>query len=285
MINIVKIIFMATSLTMIAAPTYAKNNLKHAASDVNFTYADFADLVTEAPMVVDLQIRKIRKLPKTQSMGVAENIQRVLAEADVNSLLRGPSGIAAKQKFLIDLQKNAQGKMPKLKKMRFFAFASPVNGRNDMLQLIRPDALVKYSESSNIMVRRILPEAVRIDAPQKITGVSSAFHSPGNILSEGETQIFLTTENRQPFGLSIINRNDTGREWSVSTSEVISDSVPAPKRNTLLWYRLACGLPKTLPQSTLNGANAENTAKAEADFQYIRGQLGQCDRTRPSAGN
>jgi len=278
--NMVNQMLIASALTIISAPAYAQNNADYAVSGVNFTYADIADLVTSAPMAIDLRIRKIRKLPETQTIGVPQNIQRVLAEADVTSLLRGPSGIGARQKFLLDLPKNERGKIPKLKKKRFFAFAAPVAGRNDVMQLIRPDALVEYSAGTNDLVRRVLAEAVRIDAPQKITGVSSAFHSPGNIVGEGETQIFLNTENGQPFGLSIESRSGQSRQWTVSTSEVISDAVPAPRRETLLWYRLACGLPAALPRSAIETDDTSNAMKAADDYRYIRTQLGQCSRTR-----
>lgn len=276
-----KMLCLAAISALSATPLAAQTAQNHAVSNVNFTYADIADLVTEAPIVVDLQIRRIRKLPATQTAGVPANIARVLIEADVVTLLRGPGGVAAQQRFLVDLPKDARGKVPDLKKQRLFAFASPVAGRTDMLQLIRPDALVEYSAQTNAAVRNIVEETVKPGAPAKITGVSSAFHSPGTILGEGETQIFLTTATGDPFGISVVSRGDTGRSWTVSTSEVISDAVPAPRRGTLLWYRLACGLPKQMPAGVTSSDDSVNAARAMADYRFVRAELGQCSRTRP----
>ncbi len=244
-------------------------------------YADIADLVTVSPMIVDLQIRKIRKLPDSQSVGVPINIQRAVIEADVLSLLRGQQRVAARVKFLLDIPRDARGRIPKLKKRRYFAMARGVPGRSDMIQLVRPDAMIAFSQTNNDMVRAITREAVQIDAPQAITGISSAFHSPGSILGEGETQVFLTTENGQPFGLSIVSRVDEEKKWTVSTSEVISEAAPAPRRNTLLWYRLACGLPKQLSPEQVGSGEGAHAAKAQADYQFVIDALGPCGRTRP----
>jgi len=279
-----KTLFCAAIIAAAAVPLAAQTSLNNAVSNVNTTYADIADLVTEAPIAVDLQIRKVRKLPASQSFGVPENIARVLVEADVVTLLRGPGGVAARQRFLVDLPKDARGKIPNLKKQRFFAFASPVAGRSDMLQLIRPDALLPYNAQTNGTVRSIVEEVVKPAAPAKITGVSSAFYSPGTILGEGETQIFLTTATGDPFGISVVSRGDIQRSWTVSTSEVISDAVPAPQRGTLLWYRLACGLPRQMPADVTGPADSGNAARVVADYSFVRAQLGQCNRTRPLPG-
>lgn len=276
-----KVSLLGLLLAAAANPLHAQVNNIPTVSKVNFTYADIADLVTIAPMAIDLKVRKIRKLPDTQTVGVPDNIQRVLAEADVITLLRGPRGIAARQRFLIDLPKDTRGKVPNIKKQRFFVFARPVAGRTDMIQLARPDALVEYSAETNQVVRDIIREAVQKNAPAKITGVSSAFHSPSSIIGEGETQIFLNTETDAPFGISVTTRGDTGRSWTVSTSEVISDAVPAPRRATLLWYRLACGLPVRMPADVTSSSDSVNAAKAMADYRFVRQQLGQCSRTRP----
>lgn len=272
---------LALLLAAAASPLHAQVDNSLAVSKVNFTYADIADLVTIAPMAIDLKIRKIRKLPDTQTLGVPENLQRVLAEADVITLLRGPGGIAARQRFLVDLPKDARGKIPNIKKQRFFAFARPVAGRTDMIQLARPDALVEYGAETNRVVRDIVREAVRENAPAKITGVSSAFHSPSAIIGEGETQIFLNTDTGAPFGISVTSRGDAQRSWTVSISEVISDAMPAPRRATLLWYRLACGLPAQMPANITSSSDSANAAKAMADYRFVRQQLGQCSRTRP----
>ncbi len=243
-------------------------------------YADMADLVTTAPMIIDLQIRKVKRVPDSQSSGVQPGYQRTLVSANVLSLVSGRSGVAAQIQFLIDLPPDAKGKYPKLKKQRLFIFAKPVQDRKDMVQLIRPDALAYYSDANNALVRSIATEAVKLNAPERIIAISSAFHNASTILGEGETQIFLTTDKRQPFGLTVESRAGQ-RQWAVSTSEILSETEPAPQRNSLLWFRMACGLPAELPAARVGSENPQDIKAAQADYRYVRQQLGACGRTRP----
>ena len=243
-------------------------------------YADIADLVSAAPTIIDLQIRKIRKLPESQTIGVPPSVQRAVVEADVVSLLRGTNAVAGKVRFLLDIPKDARGRIPKLKKRRFFAMGRGVNGRSDMIQLVRPDALVEFSQANNETVRAIASEMARTNAPAAIKGIASAFHNAGTILGEGETQIFLDTVGGQPFGLSIASQPGGNKQWSVSTSEVITQTQPAPQRNTLLWYRLACGLPKQLSPGLVGSGDGAHAARAQADFAFVIRSLGPCGRTR-----
>ena len=96
------------------------------------SYADIADLVVNSPLILDAQIRKVTKLPETQAVGVPANIQRVVIDADVNSLIRGSDGFAAKARFLLDVPKDAKGKIPKLQKRRYFLLGSKVGQPGDV---------------------------------------------------------------------------------------------------------------------------------------------------------
>jgi hypothetical protein len=254
----------------------------------NAAYSDVADLVTIAPMIVDAKIRKITKFPPEQATGVPANLQRALVEADVIALIRGSSGVAASIRFTLDIPKDSRGKIPNLKKQRFFFLGSAVADRPGTLRLARPDALITYSPANDALLRTITREAVTLDAPQKITGITSAFHSAGTVIGEGETQVFLRTENGQPFSLSISSRSGQPKKWSVSTSELIEEGASTPKKFTLLWYRLACGLPRQLPPELVqSGAQeagrevgGEGAARAQADYSYIVSALGPCGRQR-----
>jgi hypothetical protein len=246
----------------------------------NGAYADIADLVTIAPMIVDAKIIQAGKVPAEQAIGVPANLQRMVITADVLALIRGQQGVASQVKFLLDVPKDAKGKVPKLKKMRFYIMGSNVAGRPGEIRLVRPGALVAYSPANDAMVRTITQEAVQIDAPQKVTGIASAFHSPGTIVGDGETQIFLTTEKNQPMALSITSKAGQPKIWSASTSEVIGESAVAPKRFTLLWYRLACGLPRDLAPELVETADSASAASAQADYKFVVEQLGPCGRAR-----
>ncbi|WP_295441610.1 hypothetical protein [Sphingorhabdus sp. EL138] len=244
------------------------------------SYADIADLVVISPLIVDVTVRNVRKLSAEQSVGVPASLERNLVEAEVMALIRGEGGITPRVRFLLDVPKNAKGKIPKLQKQRIYLFGRQVTGRPGEIQLARPNALALFSITNDALVRAITKEAVQVDAPRRITSVSSAFHSAGTILGEGETQIFLKTDNDQPLSLTILSRPGQQRQWAVSTAEVIDASATAPQRFTLLWYRLACGLPRALPSDRVEGASNANTARAQADYKFVIDSLGPCGRKR-----
>lgn len=247
-------------------------------------YADIADLVVISPLILDAQIRKVTKLPETQTLGVPANIQRVVIDADVTSLIRGADGFAASARFLLDIPRDAKGKIPKLQKRRYFILGSKVAGTPGALKLSRPDALVEWSAENDATLRAITKDAVQIDAPQAVSGISGAFHTQGTVLGEGETQIFLRTASGQPISVSVLSRPGQAKRWAVSTGDVIDESAVAPSRNTLLWYRLACSLPRTLDPRLVESGEAQDIANAQADYRFVVDSLGPCGRTRPAAG-
>lgn len=244
------------------------------------SYADIADLVTISPLIVDATIRNLQKVTPEQAVGVPANLQRTLVEADVSALIRGQGGVTPRVRFVLDIPKDAKGKIPKLKKQRMFIFGNAVAGRPGEIRLARPNALIERSAANDTLVRSITKEAVLIDAPQRVTAVISAFHSAGTVLGEGETQVFLKTERDQPMSLSILSRPGQEKRWAVSTAEVIDESATAPVRNSLLWYRLACGLPRTLSYELVEAADSDNSARAQADYKFVIDALGPCGRKR-----
>jgi hypothetical protein len=274
------ICFCAASASAQVATPLISAPVSYSVPAENGAYADIADLVTVAPMIVDAQIAQTSKVAPEQAIGVPANLQRMIITANVLALIRGQQGVASQVKFLLDVPKDAKGKIPKLKKARFFIMGSNVAGRPGEIRLVRPGALVTYSPANDAMVRAITQEAVQIDAPQKVTGIASAFYSPGTIVGDGETQIFLTTEKNQPMALSITSKAGQPKIWLASTSEVIGESATAPKRFTLLWYRLACGLPRELAPELVESADSATAASAQADYKFVVDQLGPCGRAR-----
>jgi hypothetical protein len=69
--------------------------------------------------------------------------------------------------------------------------------------------------------------------------------------------------------------------WSVALSEIVDEAATPPARETLLWYRLACALPATLPaQSLAEGTSEQDAAAIRADYRLVLDSLGPCGRTR-----
>ena len=244
------------------------------------SYADFADLVVISPLIIDVTVRKVQKVSAEQAIAVPPTMQRVLIEADVMALIRGEGGITPRVRFVLDIPKDAKGKIPKLKKQRLFLFGRQVAGRPGEIQLSRPNALAYFSPANDTLVRDITKEAVELNAPRRIASIASAFHTAGTVLGEGETQIFLKTDNDKPLSLTVLSRPGQQKQWAVSTAEVIDASATAPQRFTLLWYRLACGLPRNLPSERVESANNADTARAQADYKFVIEALGPCGRKR-----
>ncbi len=244
-------------------------------------YADIADLVVSSPLILDAQIRKISKLPETQTVGVAANVQRVLVEADVTALIRGTDGFANRARFLLDVPKDAKGKIPKLQKRRYFLLGSKAPGLPGTIKLSRPDALVEWSPANDATLRAITKEAVMLGAPQAVSAISGAFYTAGTVIGESETQIFLRTAGGEPISVSVLSRPGQSKRWAVSTGDVIDESAVAPARNTLLWYRLACSLPRALDSKLVESSEPKDIAGAQADYRFVLESLGPCGRTRP----
>ena len=248
------------------------------------SYADLADLAVPAPVAAHVRVTRAVRLKREDAVGVQPGKTRFYVEADVLSLIRGAGALPPKVSYLVDLPNDARGKAPKFaKKTEFLLLASPVPGRPGELRLVAPDAQLAWSPGQGDRVRKVIAEATRGDAPPPITGIGRAFHVAGTVLGEGETQIFLQTADGRPVSLNVLRRPGQRPFWSVALSEIVDEGATTPMRETLLWYRLACSLPKTLPAQSLADAEPEQVHAIQSDYRYVLEQLGPCTRNRRGA--
>ena len=246
------------------------------------TFADAADLVLISPIIVDVTVGKSTTIKREDAPGLRPDSARLLVNGSVNTLLRGRDGVPGEVQFLIDLPTDAKGRAPKIKGQRMFVFARPVTGRPMLLQPVLPDSVVGFSAVNDGLIRRATREAVAINAPPVITGIGQAFHFPGIIAGEGETQIFLDTQGGAPISINVVSRSGVAPLWNVSLGEVVDTQARAPEKDSLLWYRLACGaLPARLPVESLASKTQAANVKADSDYQFVRQALGPCQRSRP----
>lgn len=243
-----------------------------------YSFADLADFALSGPILAEVRIRKAQKLPANPANPDPAR-QRYLITADVVSVIRAPGGIAPRVEFLYAARRDAQGRLPKLAKANVTIAALPVSGKPQALQLASPDALIMGNASDAATVRSIITAVLDPAAPPEITGVGSAFHTTGTLEGEGDTQIFLTTRDGRPISFNVIRTPAAAPRWSISTDELVDASGAQPRRDTLLWYRLACFLPQTLPPSA-TAANPDNAAIVAEDYATIIRGLGRCVRTR-----
>ncbi len=242
------------------------------------SYAQIADRVVGAPAILDVRIRSATRIKGPEAANVAAGHQRFYVEADVLALIRADAPLPTRVGYVVDVPLDARGRAPKLNKRRVLLFARPVAGQATMIQLTTLDAQRDWSAELDALIRRIAREVVAPDAPPAITGLGNAFHVPGSLPGEGETQIFVQTANGAPISLSILRRPGEQKRWAVALGEIVDDAAAAPARDTLLWYRLACGLPRALPAASLADAEPENAAAAREDYRFVLEQLGPCRR-------
>jgi hypothetical protein len=240
-------------------------------------YAATVDLVLQAPVIVDATIRSASRIKGAEAAGVAPGSARFYVEADVAALIRGQA-VPPRIGFLIDVPLDARGRAPRLRRERIIAFARPVPGRAGQLQLVRRDSYQIWTPESDQGVRAVVRETLQPDAPPAITGVGNAFHVPGVLPGEGETQIFLITDSGDPVSLTVLRRPGEQRRWAVALGEIVDDAAGPPQRDTLLWYRLACGLPRALPPASTANEEPNRAQLAREDYQFVLRELGSCDR-------
>lgn len=245
------------------------------------SYADIVDLADAAPLVLQGRILKLMELPPAQAANVAPGARRYYIEAQVTGLIRGEGGISPMVSYLYDVPLDARGKPPKLKKTTVILFAR-AGARPGEIQLIARDAQLAATPAEIDRVKAILSDLVAPGAPPRIIGLGDAFHVAGTVAGEGETQIFLRTENGDPVSLSIIRRPGAEPRWAVALGEIVDEAARPPERGSLLWYRLACGLPSALPPQSVRTLAVPDAEAARADYQLVMTALGRCDRTRPA---
>jgi hypothetical protein len=243
------------------------------------SYADIADLALPTPIVAQVQVNRSSRLKPTEAPGIAAGRTRFLVDASVASLIRGAGGLPSTVRFLADLPNEANGKPVKLRKgTQWLIFAHPVPNRPGELRLAgRIDHQPPVAER----LRAILSEAAAPDAAPRITGIGKAFHAPGSLPGESETQIFLQTAENRPVSLSILRRPGEAPRWSVSLAEIVDESAGAPARETLLWYRLACTLPRTLPPLSVAELGPDEAGAIQNDYAFVLDTLGRCERSQP----
>jgi hypothetical protein len=254
------------------------------------SFANLTDHVLAAQIVALVQVADASRLKGELAPGLSASFARFLITANVQSLLTvradkaqsgAADGLPGTISYIIDLPLDARGKAPNVKKRQFLLLANRVPGRPAELRLISPDSQVDWTQEEERRIRDILIAASASDAPPRITGIGSAFHVPGAIPGESETQIFLTTDSGRPVSLNVLRRPGEAPHWAVSLAEIVDDSAEPPHRDTMLWYRLACFLPAELPDGAIASMSPDDSAAARADYAVVLKGLGDCGRSAP----
>ena len=238
-------------------------------------YVALARLADAAPQVLRVQVKKTTVVDPARAPDVAPTMARLFVEAQVLNLIRGKQGVSESIRYLVDVPRNAKGNVPKLRKQQFLLFARP-GTRPGEVQLVSKDAQVAWTAATEQQVRTIVTELVSTGAPPAIKGIREALHVRGNLQGEGETQVFLATSTGDPVSLTVLRRPGLAARWAVSLTEIVDEAAAPPKRNTLLWYRLACSLPREIPARALVSDTPADNDLARRDYNFVLEQLGPC---------
>jgi len=209
---------------------------------------------------------------------VAPGFARLYIEADTLALIAGRSSVGGAVAYLVDVPRDAKGKVPKLTKREFVLFARTVPGRPGEVQLVAPGAQLAFTPDLEARLRPILTELYAAEVPPRITGIRDALAVPGTLTGESETQIFLTTADRSPVSITVLRRPGQRVQWGVSWGEIIDSSARPPAPESLRWYRLACSLPAQLPSNANLARDPAERRLAAGDYAFVREALGPCER-------
>lgn len=266
----------AAALPALAQPAPQTAQIRQEPQSGLPSYATVATAIVGAPLVIDARIGDVIRIKENAAPDLAAGRARLYVTADVLALIRGSSALPTRISYLADVPLDSRGKVPKLKKQRVLLFARAVANRPGEVQLTGIDSQYLWTPELDARTRGIIREVLASDAPPAITGIGNAFHVPGALPGEGETQVFLKTANGAPISLQILRRPGERPHWGVSLGDIVDPNAGAPKRDTLAWYRLACGLPKTLPDSAVNAETSDNAEAARQDYQLVLRDLGPC---------
>lgn len=264
--------FLAVSLFFVSFPAFAQAP----ATAGQPGYVALARLADGAPVVAKVTVRRAIPLEPERAVGVAPGMVRLYVEADVQALIRGRNGLPESIRYLVDMPLEARGKVPKIKKRQYLIFARTAAGAPGEVQLVAKNAQVPWSEPVEMQTRTILRDMVAADAPPRISGVREALHVRGNLQGEGETQFFLATDSGAPVSITVLRRPGLAPRWAVSLTEIVDEAAAPPRKGSLLWYRLACALPDTVPTGAMVSNTPEDNNLALRDYAFVLEQLGPC---------
>jgi hypothetical protein len=260
---------------VLAQPAPQPTQIRQEAQSGLPSYATVATAIVGAPLVIDARIVDLIRIKENAAPGLAPGRARLYVQAEVLALIRGSGALPTQISYLADVPLDSRGKVPKLKKQRVLLFARP-SAKSGELQLTGIDSQYLWTPELDARTRGITRELLASDAPPAVTGIGNAFHVPGALPGEGETQVFIKTANGAPISLQILRRPGETTRWGVSLGDIVDPNAGAPKRDTLAWYRLACGLPKALPDDALSAETPDNAEAARQDYQLVRRELGPC---------
>ena len=239
---------------------------------------DLIDMAVDAETILSATVTKTRTIPQDKSPGLAPGYRRLLVDAEVDALLTARGSVPAEIKYLVDLPEDARGRAPNIREQRVLLFLGREYGPGEFA-LAHKYGQQPWTSERETDVRRFVTELAdpKLNALAP-TEVVSAFHVPGSLPGESESQVFLQTEAEQPMSLVILNRPGETPRYAVATGDIIDPNAGAPAKGSVVALGMACDLPAALPDDVLEEKSPSERAALEKDFAFVREQLGECER-------
>lgn len=234
------------------------------------SFADVTALTLASPVIVRATIVRAERLGAKDAPDVAPGRARLLVRAALAAALKAPAPVPAEISYLVETPLVA-GKPPRLKGAPVLLFLR-AGGEPGQFTLVSAAAQLAATPAVEATARAVLGAAGDATIPV-VTGIGNAFRVPGAVPGEAESQFFLTTRGR-PVSLVVLTRPGAGQTLSLALGEIVDDAAAPIQRDTLLWYRLACFLPRSLPA---NVGGDDRAALAE-DYAFVLATLGACTR-------
>ena len=234
------------------------------------TYADLAALTLASPVVARATIIRTDRIGVKDAPDVPPGRARLLVRAALSAAIKAPGAVPAQVEYLFDAPLDARGKPPRLKGAAVLVFLRAGTSLGQYA-LVSAPAQIAATPNTEATIRAVLADAKR-DIPI-VTGVGNAFRVPGAVPGEAESQFFLTTAT-SPVSLVVLTRPGQPRTLSLALGEIVDDAAAPIRPDTLLWYRLACFLPRALPA----GVGGDDRAALSDDYGFVLASLGPCVR-------
>ena len=242
-----------------------------AASPASAGYADLADLTLAAPVIVRATLTGSERIAPDSNPGIAAGRDRLLVKAQVLAALTAPGPIPAALNYQWDAPVDARGRPPKPKGETVLLFLAVV-APDGKARLVAGSGQRPWDVASEATVRAIAAEA-RSGTVPVVTGIASGFRADGSVAGESESQFFLTTADGKGLTLVVTARPGEAKRVALASGDVIDESAAPVQRDTLLWYRIACFLPATLP------AKVGASPALASDYAAALASIGPCGRT------
>ncbi len=242
------------------------------------TYADLVTMAMAADTVAIVAVEDQIVFPEDRAPDVPPSHVRLYIESLTQNLLAGPQAVGAQLAYVVDQRRDADGDVPDLEGRQFLVFGDLSQSQPGALQLLSSDSMLPAGPRIEARVRQVLTQISAADVPPAVTGLRDVISVPGNLAGESETQMFVETDTGAPVSLSVIRRPGMAPQWGVSLGELVDASAEPAQRDTLIWYRLACFLPRDLPADSFLQRDRASQDQARADYAYILSELGPCER-------